>query len=508
MLERAVQDAAEHELSFALEYRIVRADGEVRWVLDRGQLVPGSGGRLWIDGAMFDVTERRAAEEALREREVERARSDELRASRARIVEAADAARRRIERDLHDGAQQRLVLVSLTLKRAEARAKGTPAEEVLVEASEQLREGLAELRDLAHGIHPAVLGEHGLGAALDGLVARCPFPVDVRVAAERAAPAVEAAIYFTIAEALTNVAKYAQAIQASVTIEVEDGTLVAEVDRRRRRRGEHGGRLGPARARGPPRRHRRDAHRAQPRGEGHDDPRLRAAGPGRVGRPLRVRTAAPRERRLRASGGSRPAGRGVPARLARAAHTGTGAAWSNVGLPPSGRGSCADGRRPACLRNRLLRNECPPPTPAGGALAVEHDLVLGHGEGDAVGEAVDGALEVVVGEGLHVAAAIADHVVMVVAVGAGGLVAGRALADLDARDEGEADELVEHAVDRGAGDAATVGAQRVLDVVGAQCAGLTVEQRDDRGARAAAAEAGLGEAAVGVLGPRLHRSRW
>ena len=207
----------------------MRADGEVRWVLDRGQLVPGSGGRLWIDGAMFDVTERRAAEEAVREREVERARSDELRASRARIVEAADAARRRIERDLHDGAQQRLVLVSLTLKRAEARAKGTPAEEVLVEASEQLREGLAELRDLAHGIHPAVLGEHGLGAALDGLVARCPVPVEVRAAAERAAPAVEAAIYFTIAEALTNVAKYAQATQASVTIEVQDGTLVAEV---------------------------------------------------------------------------------------------------------------------------------------------------------------------------------------------------------------------------------------------------------------------------------------
>ena len=74
--------------------------------------------------------------------------------------------------------------------------------------------------------------------------------------------------------------------------------------------------------------------------------------------------------------------------------------------------------------------------------------MLGHGEGDAVGEAVDGALEIVVGEGLHVATAIADHVVMVVAVGAGGLVAGRALPDLDARDQGEADELVEHAIDR------------------------------------------------------------
>jgi signal transduction histidine kinase len=74
-----------------------------------------------------------------------------------------------------------------------------------------------------------VLGEHGLAAAMDGLVARCPFPVDVRVAPERAAPAVEAAIYFTVAEALTNVAKYAQASRASVTIEVDDGTLVAEV---------------------------------------------------------------------------------------------------------------------------------------------------------------------------------------------------------------------------------------------------------------------------------------
>jgi PAS domain S-box-containing protein len=218
MLERAVHDAAEHELSFALEYRIVRADGEVRWVLDRGQVVPGSGGRLWIDGAMFDVTERRAAEEAVREREVERARTEELRASRARIVEAADAARRRIERDLHDGAQQRFVLVSLTLKRAEARARDTPAAPLL-----------AELRDLAHGIHPAVLGEHGLAAALDGLVARCPVPVELRVAPDRAPAAVEAAIYFTIAEALTNVAKYARATRATVTIEIADGTLVAEV---------------------------------------------------------------------------------------------------------------------------------------------------------------------------------------------------------------------------------------------------------------------------------------
>ena len=88
----------------------MRADGEVRWVLDRGQPVPGPGGRLWMDGAIVDITERRAAEEALRVKEIDAARTEELRASRVRIVQAADAARRKIERDLHDGAQQRLVV--------------------------------------------------------------------------------------------------------------------------------------------------------------------------------------------------------------------------------------------------------------------------------------------------------------------------------------------------------------------------------------------------------------
>ncbi len=105
---------------FVLEYRIVRADGEVRWVLDRGQPVPGPGGRLWLDGAMFDITERRAAEEALLAHKVEAARTAELRASRQRILEAADAARRKIERDLHDGAQQRLVSLVLDVQVASA----------------------------------------------------------------------------------------------------------------------------------------------------------------------------------------------------------------------------------------------------------------------------------------------------------------------------------------------------------------------------------------------------
>jgi PAS domain S-box-containing protein len=214
---------------FVIEYRILRADGEVRWVMDRGQLVPGPGDRVWMDGAIFDVTERRAAEQALREREVEQARSEELRASRARIVQAADAARRKIERDLHDGAQQSLVLASLTLRRAQAQAGGTAAEDLVAEASGQLQLGLAELRDLAHGIHPAVLSERGLAPALESLITRSPVAVQLRVSQERAAPAVEAAIYFTVAEALTNVAKYARASAATVSVEVDDGTLVAEV---------------------------------------------------------------------------------------------------------------------------------------------------------------------------------------------------------------------------------------------------------------------------------------
>ena len=180
MLERAVEHAAEHERAFAIEYRIVRADGEIRWVLDRGQLVPGSGGRLWIDGAMFDITERRAAEEAA----APSARSSAP-APRSCAPRACGSSRPPTPPAGGSSAtcttapSSGFVLVSLTLKRAEARAKGTGAEEVVAEASEQLREGLAELRDLAHGIHPAVLGEHGLAAALDGLVARCPIPVEV-----------------------------------------------------------------------------------------------------------------------------------------------------------------------------------------------------------------------------------------------------------------------------------------------------------------------------------------
>ena len=121
---------------------------------------------------------------------------------------------------------------------------------------------------------------------------------------------------------------------------------------------------------------------------------------------------------------------------------------------------------------------------------------------------MDRALELVVGERVDVAAGVADHVVVMIAAGPRGLVPRDVLTDLDAGEQAEADQLVEDAVDPGAGHRAAVGAQRGLDVVDGQRAGLTVEQLDDRRARAAPAEAGVGEAALRVLTPVVHRGRW
>jgi signal transduction histidine kinase len=159
------------------------------------------------------------------------ARIEELRTSRTRIVEAALEARRRIERDLHDGAQQQLVALSLDLRMLKARVASDPAAAELVDASlEKLGTALSELRELARGIHPAILTDHGLPRALEALVARTPVPVECRVdAEERAAPAVEAAAYFVVAEALTNVAKYAQASRAWVSVQRVDEVLEVEV---------------------------------------------------------------------------------------------------------------------------------------------------------------------------------------------------------------------------------------------------------------------------------------
>ena len=231
-VDAAIAETREQRGPFAVEYRIVRPDGTVRWVLDRGQLVPGAGGRLWMDGALFDVTDRRAAEQALRRREVEQARTAELRASLARVVEAGDAARRKIERDLHDGAQQRLVALALDVRMARARVEREPAAAgpFLDDLGEELSRASAELRELARGIHPAVLTERGLADAVAALAARAPVPVEiVEVPRARLAPAAEIAAYFTVSEALTNVAKYAQATHATVRLAAEADALVIEV---------------------------------------------------------------------------------------------------------------------------------------------------------------------------------------------------------------------------------------------------------------------------------------
>ena len=158
---------------------------------------------------------------------------DELAASRVRIVEASDAERRRLERNLHDGAQQRLVALSVGLRLAQGKIRAAPkeAEELLGVAAEELAEALTELRELAQGIHPAVLTERGLEAALEVLAARTPLPVvlDVRLP-ERLPEPVEATAYYVVSEALANVVKHARAESARVRAEHVDGRAVVEVE--------------------------------------------------------------------------------------------------------------------------------------------------------------------------------------------------------------------------------------------------------------------------------------
>ena len=162
-----------------------------------------------------------------------RERVDDLRHARQRIIAAADAERRRIERDLHDGAQQRMVAVAVTLGLAQSRFESDPkgAYELIAQAREEAQLAVKELRELARGIHPAVLSDRGLGAALEALAGRAPVPVEVSGVPEQPlAPDIEAAAYFVTAEALTNVAKYANASCASVTLSLDDGCLRLSVE--------------------------------------------------------------------------------------------------------------------------------------------------------------------------------------------------------------------------------------------------------------------------------------
>ncbi|MBZ4318083.1 sensor histidine kinase [Streptomyces huiliensis] len=159
-------------------------------------------------------------------------RVEEVTESRAGVVDAADAERRRIERDLHDGAQQRLVSMAVNLGLAKVTLTDLPEEarKVIDEAHREAKAAIQELSDLVRGLHPAVLEDRGLDAALSGIADRAPLPVRVRVdLASRPAPAIEAVAYFVVSEALANVVKHAQASRAEVTVERFGGILLVVV---------------------------------------------------------------------------------------------------------------------------------------------------------------------------------------------------------------------------------------------------------------------------------------
>jgi PAS domain S-box-containing protein len=232
-VEREIADATGADRPFALEYRIIRADGSVAWVLERGQLVVDSDDQVSLHGVVFDISERKRAEDVLRLREAEEARIAELEAARARIIAAQDETRRQIERDLHDGAQQRLVTLALMLRMVKTKLPDDPdaAAVLLDQALDIVAEATAELRELARGIHPALLTNQGLAAAVDVLARRTPVPVEVQCSLPERLPApIEAAVYYVVAEALTNIARYAEATRVTICVARRSGSALVSVE--------------------------------------------------------------------------------------------------------------------------------------------------------------------------------------------------------------------------------------------------------------------------------------
>ena len=176
----------------------------------------------WVTAGVraLDVNAARALLGPSRAEELEH-RVEHLTQTRAGVVDAADAERRRLERDLHDGTQQRLVSLAMNLGMARAQAETTDeARQAIVEAHEEAKAALAELRDLIRGLHPAVLEDRGLDAALSGVAARMPIPVRLTVdLPRRPSPVIEAVAYFVVSEGLANIAKHAQASQAEVFVQ-------------------------------------------------------------------------------------------------------------------------------------------------------------------------------------------------------------------------------------------------------------------------------------------------
>jgi PAS domain S-box-containing protein len=206
------------------------------WVRKDGSMVPISihcvplkiDGRMGTAMTFHDLTASVQAEDERRRLEVARARLVEVSASRARIVAAADETRRRIERDLHDGIQQSLVSLALQLRRAHATVPPQlgELEDKLSRILEGLTSALDELREISHGIHPAILSKGGLEPALRTLARRAAVRVDLDLSAERRLPQpIEVAAYYVVSEALTNAAKHAHASVVSVQLDTRDATL-------------------------------------------------------------------------------------------------------------------------------------------------------------------------------------------------------------------------------------------------------------------------------------------
>jgi signal transduction histidine kinase len=181
---------------------------------------------------LFDVAVR-TSELALQTAQAQAAAAQamlaEVQASRARIIEAAQAERQRIERDLHDGVQQRILSLAAQLSAAVASSADPAAAAAFARVREGMKEILAELRELAHGIYPTVLTEAGLGPALEEVADRLPIPVRIEISGPRLAAAAEAGLYFVACEALANVVKHAHATRAAVTVTREESTLALEI---------------------------------------------------------------------------------------------------------------------------------------------------------------------------------------------------------------------------------------------------------------------------------------
>lgn len=214
-------------------------DAEDMWVRKDGSMFPvsysavplGLHRGVGMAVAFEDISERLAAERAKRERDIAEARAAEASAARRRVIEAADAERRRVTRDLHDGAQQDLVNVITRLQLARVSwSQPEDASKLLDGALEAANRGLRGLRELAAGMHPAILTTGGLGAAAEALAHRMPLPVElVERPSRRLPPEVEASVYFFVSEALTNVAKHAHATRATLRLAADDDQLTVEV---------------------------------------------------------------------------------------------------------------------------------------------------------------------------------------------------------------------------------------------------------------------------------------